>query len=83
MAPGLHPSGGMGPPYIPMECENASSCALTHAVRGSHALPVLRAFHCDSGGSRCERRRRSAAGIPVPDDLLPDGRRLAHCSFQP
>lgn len=67
----------MAHPQIPMECENASNCALTRVIRASHALRVLRAFHCDSGGSRCERLRRSAAGIPVPDDLLPDGRRLS------
>jgi hypothetical protein len=83
MALRLHSSGGMCPRHIPMECENASNCPLTHAIGASHALPVLRAFHCDSGGARCERRRRNAAGIAVPDDLLPDGRRLADTSFQP
>jgi hypothetical protein len=60
-----------------MECENASSCELTRVMVASHAIRVLRAFYCDTGGARCERRKRHANGLPVPDDLLPDGRRLA------
>jgi hypothetical protein len=67
---------------IPMECENAATCQLTRLIRASHALRVLRAFYCEVGGARCERRRRDAAGMPVPDDLLPDGRRLSDFSFR-
>jgi hypothetical protein len=67
----------MSSPVIPMECENARDCELTQAIRASHALRVLRAFYCDVGGARCERRRRAAMGFPVPVDLLPDGRRLS------
>jgi hypothetical protein len=62
---------------IPMECENVAACALTRVIRASHALCVLRAFYCDVGGTRCERRRRHTSGLPVPDDLLPNGRRLS------
>ena len=62
---------------IPMGCESAGSCELTRIIRASHALSVLRAFYCDVGGSRCERRRRHDQGIPVPSDLLPNGRRLS------
>jgi hypothetical protein len=64
-----------------MECESAGSCELTRIIRASHALSVLRAFYCDVGGTRCERRRRSAEGIPVPSDLLPNGRRLSDFHF--
>jgi hypothetical protein len=67
----------MSSPVIPLECENSASCELTRLMHSSHALSVLRAFYCDVGGTRCERRRRAGAGIHVPDDLLPDGRRLS------
>jgi hypothetical protein len=38
------------------------------------ALRVWQSFYCDGAFRRCERYKLVAAGAPVPDRLLPNGR---------
>jgi hypothetical protein len=57
-----------------MRCPTGTSCSLHERLGQKSALAVWQTLFCDSGFERCVRHRLASAGVPVPADLLPDGR---------
>lgn len=51
-------------------------CRLFPRFAGSATLRVLQTMYCESEFSGCERYVRSQAHLAVPDNLLPNGRKL-------
>jgi hypothetical protein len=55
-------------------CPHNVSCGLHRSISMKEALRVWESFYCDGVYRRCERYKLAAAGAPVPDKLLPNGR---------
>lgn len=58
------------------KCPNMVGCRLFPRFAGSPTLRVLQTMYCESDFMRCERFVLRKAQKAVPDDLLPNGRRL-------
>ena len=57
-------------------CPTTDSCGLQQHIGMREALRVWQSFYCEGCFARCERYKRSAAGVDVPPRLLPNGRLL-------
>lgn len=55
-------------------CPNLLSCGLHRNISMKEALGVWQSFYCQGCFSRCERFKLAAAGVHVPERLLPNGR---------
>jgi hypothetical protein len=55
-------------------CPQLFVCGLHRNVSMKEALRVWESFYCHGGFARCERFKLAAAGVPVPEKLLPNGR---------
>ena len=55
-----------------MTCPNRSRCTVSLALCAGFELDGWEAY-CERDGATCARLKLSAAGVEVPDDLLPDG----------
>jgi hypothetical protein len=60
----------------PMPCPSRSTCPVLRELCSAFELKDWQQAYCDADCERCERRKLTRAGAPVPDDLLPDGRIL-------
>ncbi len=56
-----------------MACKNMGTCPLFPLFRLKENLKVWQTRFCEGDYERCERYRASAAGKPVPGNLLPNG----------
>ena len=63
-----------------MTCPNRPTCARLVEVCSAHEMRGWEQAYCDRSSASCERRMLCDAGIPVPDDLLPDGHILVTIS---
>ena len=59
-----------------MACARVSGCPLYQAFAMKSSLRVWQSYYCEGDFNRCERLRRSSAGLPVPPNMLPNGRML-------
>jgi hypothetical protein len=57
-------------------CPKTQNCALHPHIGMREALLVWQSFYCDGAFPRCERFKLAAAGVDVPQRLLPNGRLL-------
>jgi hypothetical protein len=55
-------------------CPKTQTCGLQQHTRMREALRVWQSFYCEGAFARCERFKLAAAGIDVPQRLLPNGR---------
>jgi hypothetical protein len=55
-------------------CPQLFACGLHRNVSMKEALRVWQSFYCEASFARCERFKLVAAGLPVPEKLLPNGR---------
>jgi hypothetical protein len=55
-------------------CPQTPTCGLHRSIAMREVLGVWQSFYCDGVFLRCERYKLAAAGSPVPDKLLPNGR---------
>jgi hypothetical protein len=60
-----------------MTCARVTKCPLFPLFSMRASLLTWRASYCDADFARCERLRRSEAGLSVPANLLPNGKLLA------
>ncbi len=60
-----------------MACPHQPSCALFTVPAMRQALPLWQSLYCDDDWERCERRKRREAGLPVAQNLLPNGKALS------
>ncbi len=58
------------------QCPHASSCPLYPLFTLKGMLKVWQTNYCESEYERCERFKRSTAGLSVPPNMLPNGRLL-------
>jgi hypothetical protein len=64
-------------PYLVGHCPEAGRCEMRPLFARRGMLPVWHRNFCDAGFARCARYRLCADGLPVPRNLLPNGRTLA------
>lgn len=55
-------------------CPHTATCRLPRTISTKEALRVWESFYCEGVFDRCERYKLAAAGAPIPDELLPNGR---------
>jgi hypothetical protein len=55
-------------------CPKTQTCALQQHIGMREALRVWESFYCEGAFTRCERFKLAAAGVEVPQRLLPNGR---------
>lgn len=59
-----------------MLCPHSTTCRLYSQFTLQSALSVWKTLYCAGAYATCERFRRSEAGEPVPNELLPNGKVL-------
>lgn len=59
-----------------MACTHKDSCALFPVISLNSALQIWQTFYCDGNHETCLRFQRSAQGLKVPANLLPNGKLL-------
>lgn len=59
-----------------MACSHKDSCALFPVISLNSALQIWQTFYCDGNHETCLRFQRSAQGLKVPANLLPNGKLL-------
>jgi len=57
-------------------CARVGACPLFKQFAMKSSLRVWQAYYCEGDWSRCQRWKLVAAGMPVPMNLLPNGRML-------
>jgi hypothetical protein len=57
-----------------MACPELLQCGLHRNISMKEALRVWQSFYCEGAYARCERYKLTAAGVSVPEKLLPNGR---------
>jgi hypothetical protein len=57
-------------------CERIELCPLMRQFTMKSSLRVWQSYYCEGNFSRCERWKLSTRGLPVPSNLLPNGRLL-------
>jgi hypothetical protein len=57
-------------------CDRISTCALFKQFSIKASLIVWTTRYCENDFGRCERLKLANAGLPVPVNLLPNGKML-------
>ena len=57
-------------------CSHAYNCKLFPILRASAALEYWARAYCNSDFARCARYTNLVAGLPVPPNLLPNGKKI-------
>jgi hypothetical protein len=55
-------------------CPKLFDCGFHRSISMKEALGVWQSFYCEGCFARCERFKLVSAGVPVPENLLPNGR---------
>jgi hypothetical protein len=58
-------------------CSRVAGCPLFKHFSIKASLLVWTRSYCEGGFARCERLKLADAGLPVPPNLLPNGKLLA------
>ena len=59
-----------------MACERITTCPLFKQFMMKSSLEVWKTYYCEGDPARCERYKLVLAKMPVPMNLLPNGKLL-------
>jgi hypothetical protein len=57
-------------------CARVETCPLFKAFSMKSSLRIWQSYYCEGDWGKCERWKLVSKGVPVPSNLLPNGRTL-------
>ena len=62
------------------DCPNMKGCAMYPLFKLAHVLKTWQLRYCTGEYANCERYKRALRGLPVPQELMPNGAILKRTS---